>query len=213
MGTKERRDREKLALRDKILDAARELFLTKGYEAVTMREVADKIEYSATAIYLHFKDKDALFQEICRCDFSRLAVALRELAAITDPVERIRAIGKAYLEFGKKYPNHYRLMFLTVHPVQALQEDVELKRGVPEEDAYAFLKTAVAEAIAGGRFRPEATDADLVSQVLWAGVHGIAALEITHLHDEWVDWRPFEQRSQLMLDSLIRGLLQQGSER
>ena len=57
MGVKERREREKSETRDKILDAARELFVTEGYEGVSMRRVADKIEYSPTAIYVHFADK------------------------------------------------------------------------------------------------------------------------------------------------------------
>ena len=65
MGVRERRDREREEIRTRILDAARELFATEGYEAVTMRRIADRIEYSATAIYFHFRDKEALLQELC----------------------------------------------------------------------------------------------------------------------------------------------------
>ncbi len=80
MGTVERREREKQELRTRILDAARELFAELGYEAVTMRKIAERIEYSPTAIYFHFKDKDALMRELCEMDFSTLAQQFRTIA-------------------------------------------------------------------------------------------------------------------------------------
>src|SRR5512141_1687734 len=116
MGTKERREREKQDTRDKILDAARELFLSEGYEAVSMRKVAERVEYSPTAIYLHFTDKEDLFRELCHQDFAKLAEVFRGCAAIGDPVQVIKQIGRIYAEFGTTYPNHYRLMFMTPHP-------------------------------------------------------------------------------------------------
>src|SRR5271166_4776847 len=99
MGVKERREREKVETRDKILDAARELFIAEGYDGVSMREIADKIEYSPTAIYVHFADKDELFLEICHEDFRRLAQSLIGLAEIADPVDRVTKLGYAYIEF------------------------------------------------------------------------------------------------------------------
>ena len=78
MGIKERREREKAEIREKILDAARDLFVSEGYEAVSMRKIADRIEYSPTAIYLHFKDKEAVMRELCDLDFLALALGVRE---------------------------------------------------------------------------------------------------------------------------------------
>jgi AcrR family transcriptional regulator len=83
MGVKERREREKSEIRDKILDAARELFITEGYDGVSMRKVAEKIEYSPTAIYLHFADKQELFHELCHEDFARLAQVFQSAAIPT----------------------------------------------------------------------------------------------------------------------------------
>src|SRR6476661_2576088 len=100
MGTQERRERERQELRTKILDAARELFATEGYEAVTMRKIAERIEYSPTAIYLHFKDKESVLREICEVDFLSLAQDLLKIGKIADPVERLRATGMAYAEFA-----------------------------------------------------------------------------------------------------------------
>ena len=205
MGPSERRAREREELRSLILDAARELFAAQGYEAVTMREIAKRIEYSPTAIYFHFKDKESLLRDLCDADFGHLAHQLTETARIADPIEKLRAVGAAYLHFGLEHPNHYRLMFMTPHP-PLHSEESQLRRGNPEEDAYQFLKDIVAQAIAEGRFRPELTDVELVAQTIWAGVHGVISLQIAKCNDDWVDWRPLEARAELMIDRMLDGL-------
>ena len=206
MGPRERRAREREEIRTRILDAARELFVAEGYEAVTMRKIADRIEYSPTAIYFHFRDKEALLKELCDNDFLALAGQFMEAAKIADPVERLRAAGHAYVSFGIEHPNHYRLMFMTPHPPIAAEEH-ELERGNPEEDAYAFLKTIIAECIATGRFRPELTDIELISQVTWSGVHGVISLDIAKCNDAWFEWTPLEARASLVIDTLIAGFV------
>jgi AcrR family transcriptional regulator len=208
MGVLERRAREKSETRDKILDAARELFITDGYEGVSMRKVAEKIEYSPTAIYLHFADKENLFHQLCQEDFARLAEVFRSSAMPQDPVARMREIGRVYVEFGVRYPNHYKLMFMTPHPPAELDDQDHEVKGNPEGDAYAFLKYTVQQAIAEGKFREDIADADLISQTMWASAHGVISLQIAKCNDSaWVDWRPMEERTTVMLDAILRGLL------
>lgn len=211
MGTAERRERERHELKTRILDAARELFAEEGYDAVTMRRIADKIEYSPTAIYFHFRDKHALMQELCDEDFSALAGEFQKIARIADPVDRLRRIGQAYVAFAMSHPNHYRLMFMTPHPEAMKPEDSRLTRGNPEEDAYAFLKATVAEAIASGKLRPEFRDADLVSQMVWAGTHGVVSLHIAKCKDAWVDWRDPIETAHAQIETMIRGLARGGN--
>ena len=207
MGVKERREREKSETRDKILDAARELFVTEGYEGVSMRRVAEKIEYSPTAIYVHFADKEELFHELCRQDFARLQEVMQSAEMPADPIERLRQIGRSYIQFGVRFPNHYVFMFMTPHlPQEPDEEDREIM-GNPEKDAYAMLKRAVQEAINAGCFRDEVQDAELVSQTLWASVHGVISLNIAKGKDPWVEWRPLADRAEMMLDITLRGLL------
>ncbi|HEY3054952.1 MAG TPA: TetR/AcrR family transcriptional regulator [Thermoanaerobaculia bacterium] len=203
MGPRERRVREREEIRGKILDAARDLFVAEGYDAVTMRRIADKIEYSPTAIYFHFRDKDALLKELCEHDFLSLAQQFIAMRDISDPIEKLKATGKAYLQFGIDYPNHYRLMFMTPHPPIT---EHELEKDNPEEDAYAFLKAIVAQAIAARRFKPEYKDVDLVAQIVWSGVHGVISLQIAKQNDDWVDWRPLDDRAEVMIDVLVDGL-------
>lgn len=207
MGTRERREREREEIRSKILDAARELFVSEGYEAVTMRRIADRIEYSPTAIYFHFKDKQALMRELCDLDFGSLAHQFQAVEKLSDPVEKLKRTGLAYVQFGIDYPNHYRLMFMTPHPPLPAEEST-LKHGNPEEDAYAFLKQIVSEAVAKGRFRSEYNDVDLTSQLVWSGMHGIVALDIAKCNDPWVDWRPLQKRAEAMVNLLVDGLSQ-----
>jgi AcrR family transcriptional regulator len=209
MGIAERRERERQEVREKILDAARELFAEHGYEAVTMRRIADRIEYSPTAIYFHFKDKEALLRELCDEDFGALARHFKKIAAIADPIERLRQIGLAYVEFGLEHPNQYRFMFMTPHP-PVPAETSRLERGNPEQDAYAFLKQTIAEGIAKGRFRKGLTDADLLSQTFWAATHGVISLQIAKCNDDWVVWQSVRASARLVIDGLIRGLTRDG---
>jgi AcrR family transcriptional regulator len=210
MGVKERREREKSETRDKILDAARELFVTEGFEGVSMRKVAEKIEYSPTAIYVHFADKQELFRELCHQDYARLAEVFQSSVMSTDPIERLKQIGAIYIEFGTRYPNHYRFMFMTPHPPHEPDEEDREMMGNPEMDAYAFLKWAVQQAIDTGCFREELTDAELISQTLWASVHGVISLHIAKGCDPWVEWRPLQDRAEMMPDVTLRGLIREG---
>lgn len=204
MGPRERREREREEIRTRILDAARELFANEGVESVTMRRIADRIEYSPTAIYFHFRDKDALLAELCDCDFRAFAHGFIAIAQIPDPVERLRAAGQAYVSFGLNNPSHYRLMFMTPKTTEST-----LAKGNPEEDAYAFLKVIVVELMEQGRFRDGITDVDLASQVIWSAVHGLVSLEIAKCKDEWVEWRPIEERSRGVVDMIVNGLLKE----
>ncbi len=213
MGVKERRARERSETRDKILDAARELFVTEGYEGVSMRRVAEKIEYSPTAIYVHFADKQELFHELCQRDYARLAEVFQSSAMSSDPIERLKQIGSTYTEFGVRYPNHYKFMFMTPHPPHEPDEVDRKIMGNPEVDAYAFLKWAVQQAIDAGCLREELQDAELISQTLWAAIHGVISLDIAKCTDPWVDWRPLQQRAELMLDVTLRGLVRPGEEK
>ena len=203
VGTADRKQREKESLRAAILDAARELFVQHGYESVTMRKIAEKIEYSPTAIYQHFADKDTLIQELCALDFSTLASSFQRLVAEGDPIERMRQMGEVFVSFAKEFPNHYRWMFMTTHPPghDALQLP---HKGNPNRDSYSFLKWTCEQAIEQGRLRPDISG-DIAAQLAWGAMHGIIALQIAMGDEEWIEWTPLEELGSLMVDALIRG--------
>jgi len=209
MGVKERQEREKLETREKILEAARELFIEKGFEGVSMRQIANKIEYTPTTIYGHFADKDELFMEVCHEDFAKLAGTFTKAARIADPVERLRRIGHIYTEFGLENPNHYRRMFMTQNPLAPEGITHLMGKGNPEEDAYEFLRATVTEAMQAGAFREDLQDVDLIAQTVWAGVHGVISLHLAKCTDNWVPWRSLKKRAELMIDSQMHGLLKE----
>ncbi len=211
MGSKERRERERDETRKKILDAARELFATYGYEGVSMRKIAEKIEYSATTIYQHFADKEALIKELCYTDFHQLAEEMKDLLRLKDPIEAIRKCGTAYAQFAVAYPNHYRLMFMTPYPVttEEITDEYEDVKGNPEADAYALLKKLVDDALALGLVQNAYRDPELITQTLWAGVHGVASLEIAMGGDDWIPWRPLKQRTIAILDAMTHGIFRE----
>jgi AcrR family transcriptional regulator len=218
MGTKERRERERDQVRAKIMDAARALFVRDGYESVSMRKIAEAIEYSPTAIYIHFADKAELMQQLCENDFKSLAHVFHDLARVEDPIERIRQTGHTYIRFAAQHPNHYRFMFMTPHA--EVQGECEIKaayeadpnKNNPNENSYLFLLLACERAIKEGRLRNDLADPQLVAQTFWAAVHGVASIEVTFKNDPWMQMADLETRASTMIDGIIRGLVREGSK-
>jgi len=202
----ERRESERVDTRNRILEAARRMFAEQGYEATTMRAIADAISYTPTALYHHFANKQALVTELCRNDFDGLATHFAEAARIADPLERIQKIGLLYLQFAVENPNHYRFMFMT--PLPELEYHTE-NQGDPERDAYAMLVACCKQAIDQGLLRPEVADAHELAQILWAALHGLVSLRIVK-HEPWVPWRDVEHSAREAIEILTRGIARTG---
>lgn len=174
MGIAERRARHKTSLRRQILDAARELFARDGYDAVSMRKLAEHIEYSPTAIYLHFEDKDDLFRAVCDETFAGLVTRLeRQRRALAGkPLECLEAGLREYIAFGLKHPEHYAVTFL-----QRWKTAPPPFEGSPGEQAFSYLRRALEDAVAAKVIRP--VPIEDTAQVLWMSIHGLVALLIT----------------------------------
>ena len=204
MGSLERRSRERADTRQRILDAAREMFVRQGYEATTMRAIAERIEYTPTAIYHHFRNKEALLAELCAADFRALAAAFQKIGRIEDPIERLRRSGLAYVQFGLEHPMQYQLMFMTRRPKEV---DDRIHSGNPSEDAYAFLRQTCADAIATGRLRPEYRDPDELALIAWSSLHGSLSLRIVMEDEDWVHWRDAKTTATRICDALLGGVV------
>ena len=199
MGVKERRAREKEQLRRQILSAARELFVNEGYENVSMRKIADKIEYSPTTIYLYFKDKADLLDSVCKETLLNLLNTLDLLKRDkSDPVEVLRKSGKAYVEFGLKYPQDYKLTFV-VRP--QFQKGLGLQEGSVGERVFDYLRAMVSECIRQERFRQ--VDVEITGQALWSAVHGVTLLLIDFPDFPWTDK---DKLIDTVIQTMIKGL-------
>ena len=201
MGVRERKARQKKYLRQEILDAASELFVEEGYENVSMRRIADRIEYSPTTIYLHFKDKAELLEQVCFDTFSRLHLALNKITEQPgDPIDRLKRGMHAYIRFGLENPHHYRATFMMPIPEEVGQKKLA-RPDSPGMQAFDFMRRCVYDCIAAGKFGDK--DAELLSQTLWAGIHGITSLIITCKRFPWVEENTLTQS---VVDSLVAGM-------
>jgi AcrR family transcriptional regulator len=173
--SRRRREDEKQELRQAILQAAGQLFTEQGYERFSLRQVAELIGYSATTIYLYFKDKDDLLFAVVDEGFERFGRQLAAAAAGADePIARLGAIGRAYIDFGINNPVHYQLMFMQRADFLNCYRPGEQHTRI---DSFRVLQDTVRYAIDAGALLPG--DVEAYSDALWALVHGIVALAIS----------------------------------
>jgi AcrR family transcriptional regulator len=173
VGVKERHEREREAVARAILDAARDLFIAEGYQNVSIRKIAEKIEYSPAAIYSYFPSKDDIFLALAEEGF-RILFASDEGESAADPIDQIRAGFWRLYEFSKNHPEYFALMFLD-RSVPSISQDWQRFGFVRE------MKNQMAAHIQGvidaGSF-PPATDADAVFKILLASIHGVAVMRL-----------------------------------
>ncbi|WNC88345.1 TetR/AcrR family transcriptional regulator [Paraburkholderia sp. FT54] len=201
MGIAERKNRQKQALRERILDAARRIVMREGFAALSMRKIADAIEYSPATLYLHFASRDEIAQALCAEGYAQLLETFVPLADIADPAERLKALGRAYVAFGVAHPQTYRLIFMEdpsytgaalggAAKNQAAHEEAGITASEatsgdavePEDDpgaaALHIMISALEELKAAGHLSAS-TDVAVWAEAFWATLHGIVALNLT----------------------------------
>jgi AcrR family transcriptional regulator len=175
MGVQERKQREKQEMIENIIAAATEMFLTDGYDKTSIRNIAEKIEYSPGTIYLYFPDKDAIFHAIHVRGFELLMKHFRSIENIQHPAERLLSMGKIYITFGLENPEYYDLMFIMKAPLSFIQQQGEWKVG---QDAFLFLLQTVHQCIEAGYMATSEKNPFLLSNIIWAFVHGLVSLHV-----------------------------------
>jgi AcrR family transcriptional regulator len=165
-----RKQREKEEMRELILHAAKNIFLEKGYAETSIRNIAEKIEYSPGTIYLYFKEKDDIFHALHQEGFRKLIGMMLPLQYVEDPFERLKAMGRMYMDFAKQNKDFYDLMFIMQAPMN-MEKDECWKEG---DKALDHLKQVIRDCQATGRF--EGRDVDYLSFIIWSAMHGMCAL-------------------------------------
>ena len=173
MGVKQRQEREREAVARAILDAARELFVAEGYNNVSIRKIAEKIEYSPASIYSYFEKKDDIFLALAEEGF-RLLFASGIVKAATGSVDSIRDGFWRLYEFSKHHPEYFALMFVD-RSVPRISQDWE-RFGFVREMKKSFADR-IQQAIDAGEF-PAGTSPDAVFRILAAAIHGVAVMRI-----------------------------------
>jgi AcrR family transcriptional regulator len=173
MGVKERKEREKQDMRELILKAAHQIFVDKSFEEVSIRNIADEIEYSPATIYLYFKDKNEIFYALHTEAFKVFNQYVAEIMTIANPFDRLVAMGRKYMAFARKYPKYYDIMFITKAPM-----DCHLNKDKWEEGtkAHCFLEALVEQCQKAGHFK--GLDVKILSLSIWSYTHGLCSLEL-----------------------------------
>jgi AcrR family transcriptional regulator len=175
MGLKERQERDREQLRGRILDAARELFVAEGYRNVSIRKIAEKVEYSPAALYSYFPNKDAMFFALAEEGFRKLFEFTNDPAVTTaEPLSAIRNGFLRYYQFSREHPEYFDLMFV----------DRSVPKISREWERFGFVQQMIDEVravikrgIDAGLF-PSDTNEDVAFHILWAAVHGPATVAV-----------------------------------
>jgi len=178
MGIKERQERDREAVRRAILDAARDLFVDEGYQNVSIRKIAERIEYSPAAIYSYFPSKDDIFFALAEEGFRLLgnpaSVANDPKFATISPIERVRAIFWRFYEFSREHPQYFALMFV----------DQSVPRISREYERFAFARECKQQivqqlqaCIDAGEL-PKTLDAFIATRALLVSLLGVALLRL-----------------------------------
>ena len=202
----DRRTQQKHDTREKILEACRQLLLSEGFHGLSMRKLAAKIGYSATAIYFHFPDKDALLGELVEREFIKFRRGFDQAGQPgIDPIERLRQMGMIYVDFGLEQTAAYKFLFMNTQ-IECFPKIGLIEHGNPAQDCYAYLRATVVEGLAAGRFRAELNDPDQIAQLFFSSTHGVVSLHLARGKDPWVPWKPVHETARQMIDALIRGI-------
>lgn len=198
MGVKEKRTKYKEEFRREILNAARELFINEGYERFSMRRLAEKIDYSATTIYLYFKDRDDLLFAICEEFFEHFSAQLNHIRSVSqDPIEILRQALLYLMEFGLKNPNQYKVIFFTKSTIYGTQEEFVEKESMARNTYFAF-REMVQVCIKTGRMRD--LDVDVIAHTLAIASHGLITMTL---------YKPsfIKDKSEVIAQTVVDGLL------
>jgi len=205
MGIAERKEREKEEMKRRILDAAQKLFLENGYEKVSIRNIADAIEYSPATIYLYFKDKNELLFALHQEAFHKLTGEFQQVLREQDPYERLVAMGRTYVRFAVENPEMFDLMFIMTAPIDALEcrEDIWTEGRA----AFGLLVLVVQQCIDAGVFKHQ--DAESAALMIWSGIHGYTALFLRKRLSMFSDERRLElmdEAFELFIKTIRKGL-------
>jgi AcrR family transcriptional regulator len=205
MGIVQRKEREKEEMRRRIVDAAQHLYVQNGFDKLSIRAIADAIEYSPATIYLYFKDKNEVFYAIHQQAFLKLMNDFKPILSITDPFEKLMAMGRQYNRFAIENPELFDVMFIITAPMETLEfrEDIWTEGRI----AFNMLVQVVQECISAGVFQPQ--DPEVASMMIWSMIHGHTALFVRKRMSMFSDDRRaelMEQAFTLFCDALRKSL-------
>ncbi|SEN28971.1 transcriptional regulator, TetR family [Chitinophaga rupis] len=176
MGIADRKEREKLEMKRLIMEASMRMFLEVGYEKTSIRNIAEKIEYSPATIYLYYKDKDELLYDLQAQAFEQLFETFKEKATGRSPMKKLEQIAKAYVQFGLEKPDLYDLMFIIRSPMKKLEKEDGTDAWDNGDNCFNFLLDIIQQGIDQKLLRFK--DKLVAALSIWSMVHGLVSLHV-----------------------------------
>ncbi len=201
-----KKQKQKEDLKVLILEAAKKLFVQQGYESTSIRKIAQEIGFSPTTIYLYYKDKNDLIYALHQVGFTMMRDRFMPLGVVEDPFERLKAVGKNYIEFALDNPEYYEVMFMMKEPMDFLDQQCGSEQWQEGERVLEFLKMTVAQCQQQGYFKGMTVEA--VTMQAWAAVHGLVTLHVTQHLEKIIDVVGFQEGVKDMMYASFEAFVQ-----
>jgi len=172
LAKKAKTEAEIARFRESVCDVATRLFIERGPQNVTMRQIASEVGVSPMTPYRYFRDKDDILATVRAAAFNRFATALENAVAnAPDARSKGRAVGDAYVDFAKSYPAAYQLIFSFTQPDEDRYPELQAANGRAQETMVGYVREMIEAGLLKG-------DAQLIGYMFWATLHGIVVLEL-----------------------------------
>lgn len=191
MGIIERKLRHKEEIYSGILAAAWHMVITEGWQSLSIRKIADAIEYSIPVIYNHFENKEAILLEFSKEGFQKLAVVLEEAkTSVVSPFEQLNAMADAYWDFAFEHKEYYQLMFgLGIPACEMVNQITEMK-----EMTCILISTIKSALESAGN---TTTDVQLKFKTYWSILHGLVSIQMIEK-----DGKPDSMKKMILKDAM-----------
>lgn len=185
-----RRNRQREEARRAILDATEALLLEEGWDSFSMRRLADRCGYTTPTIYHYFEDKPALIDALLEERFAGLLRRVRRVPRLDDPSDHMRALSRAFVDFGMRNPTFYRLLTMPRPEGATPPRSAEAARAVFEEPIHQLAREE----------RLYNADVEAVTQTAWVLLHGLISLRLSRPEHPWSP-----DLVEIALETLMRG--------
>lgn len=173
-------ERRRHKIRARILSAAEQVFAREGADGLSIRRLAENIDYSPAAIYKYFKSKDELVDELKETFFELILENVHRIADTATPfAERSRDCVATYVQIAIEKPHHYAAAFAGQASADEEHTRAQDHEGSKKEQAFNVLSSMIQEGVDIGVFRAD-IDAVLAAKSIWASMHGLAMM-IVHI--------------------------------
>lgn len=192
------RERRHIKNKQTILDAARKMIINSGHENISLREIARQADYSPAGLYEYFKNKEEILSALAEQVGQNLIANLQEIPETLSPSKRLVELALAYVDFAISNKEQFQLMNALPSSRRSLEEPVRT------ESSYNIFLQSVQSTIDAGEIKSsQGYSSEEITYSLWALIHGMATLRLTHLQNFQADFAEIDRKA---INTFLQGL-------